>query len=251
MSKTFPIFQNPDSEGGSFSWPGRKDNHTAILLFHGFTATTVEVRPLANYFHKLGYHVSGPLLPGHGVSPEELNQVNYQDWIDKAEFEYQKLAGQYEKVFVGGESMGGLLTLWLASEHPEIDGIMVFAPAFRIPSLWLSELVWPFMRYKPKNNVDLSSPWQGFNVVPMKAAMQLFRLQLKIKRKLRSVKTPAIIFQGKQDTTIDPKGAVEVLEKISSTKKEMVWLEESSHCILLDKQLELVQSLCLDFVIGN
>jgi carboxylesterase len=83
---------------------------------------------LANYFHKLGYHVSGPLLPGHGVSPEELNQVNYQDWIDKAEFEYQKLAGQYEKVFVGGESMGGLLTLWLASEHPEIDGIMVFRP---------------------------------------------------------------------------------------------------------------------------
>lgn len=251
VSESTPVFQNPESEGGSFFWPGRNDKHTAILLFHGFTATTVEVRPLASFFHTLGYHVSGPLLPGHGVSPEELNRVNYQDWIDKAEFAYQQLAGQYEKVFVCGESMGGLLTLWLASEHPEINGIMVFAPALKIPNLWLSGLLWPFIKFRLKNNVDLSSPWQGFNVVPMRAASQLFRLQRKIRNKLSDVRVPLMVFQGKLDVTIDPMGAVDVLEKVSTDDKEMVWLEESSHCILLDRQLDLVQKLSLDFISKN
>lgn len=243
-----PIFQNPESDGGTFFWPGKPNQKTAVLLLHGFTATTVEVRPMAKFLNQQGFTVAGPLLPGHGVSPDELNHVHYSDWIAAAENTYLELCKNYEKVFVLGESMGGLCTLWLGAQHPEITGMMVFAPALNIHKLWESRLLWPFVRFMHKKNIDLSSPWQGYNVVPLRAAAQLHKFQRCIKKRLPDVQQPIIIFQGKLDKTIDPASSVEVLEWVSSVAKELVWLEDSSHCILLDKQMDFVKPLCLDFI---
>lgn len=243
-----PIFQNPDSDGGTFFWPGKPGQTTAILLLHGFTATTVEVRPMAKFLNDQGYTVAGPLLPGHGISPEELNHTKYTDWIASAVGAYQELKKNHERVIVMGESMGGLCALWLAAQHPEITGVIVFAPALKIPRLWQTRLIWPFVSYMQKNNIDLSSPWQGYNVVPLHAAAQLHKFQQKMKKLLTIIHQPLLVFQGKLDRTIDPISSVEVLESVSSEDKELVWLEESSHCILLDKQMNQVTKLSLEFI---
>lgn len=243
-----PIFQNPESEGGSFYWPGKPDQATAIMLLHGFTATTVEVRPLAKFFNDQGYTVTGPLLPGHGVSPDELMHTNYANWIAAVENTYQELQLKFDRVVVIGESMGGLCTLWLAAQHPEINGILVFAPALNIHNLWQARFFWPFVKFKYKSNIDLSSPWQGFNAVPLKAAAQLHKFQKIIRRRLSEIRQPIMVFQGKLDQTIDPISSVEVMESVSSEDKELVWLEDASHCILLDKQMDLVKRLCLEFI---
>lgn len=248
MENKPPLFQNPLSDGGSFFWSGNKRNTTAILLFHGFTATTVEVRTMAKFLNTRGYTVAGPLLPGHGVSPDELNRVNFRDWIGAAEDAFQQLSGKYKHIFIMGESMGGLLSLWLSAIHPEIMGLMIFAPALNIPNLWQSQLIWPFVKYLYKKNIDLTSTWQGFNVVPLRAAAQLYQFQQIIKKQLIKIHQPLLIFQGKLDTTINPMSAVEVLEAASSKEKELIWLDQSSHCILLDDQMDIVTKLCLDFI---
>jgi Esterase/lipase len=67
-SHYMPVFQNPQLKGKSIYWPG---NATGVLLIHGFTATTAEVRLLADAFKKQGLTVSAPLLPGHGTSPQD------------------------------------------------------------------------------------------------------------------------------------------------------------------------------------
>ena len=244
-----PIFQNPQMDGSSFYWEGKPNNKVGILLFHGFTATTVEVRPVAKFLNIQGYTVMGPLLPGHGVSPQDLNRVTYLDWVRAGENALIELKIKHEKVFVLGESMGGLLSLWLSAVYPDfIRGLLLFAPALKIPGLWKSNIFWPFVESKLKNNIDLSSPWQGFNVVPLRAASQLNRFQLQVLKKLPMVTTPMIIFQGKLDKTIDSSSSVEVLERAGSKSKQLVWLEESSHCILLDKQLAEAQTISLDFI---
>ena len=64
---------NPELEGGSFFWKG---GETGVLLLHGLTATTAEVRPLAKRLLNEGYTVSGMLLPGHGTTPENLSHTH-------------------------------------------------------------------------------------------------------------------------------------------------------------------------------
>jgi alpha-beta hydrolase superfamily lysophospholipase len=120
--------QNPHLEGDTFIWEG---GPFGILLLHGFTATTAEVRPLAKLLHQNGYTVSGPLLPGFGTTPEQANLCRWQDWAAAASDAYQRLTELCLTVFVGGESMGGLLALYLASQQPEIAGLLLYAPALK------------------------------------------------------------------------------------------------------------------------
>lgn len=239
------IFQHADLDGSTFFWKGNK---TGILLLHGFTATTVEVRPMAKFLSDLGFTVAGPLLPGHGHTPEEMNSVSYKDWIRCAETMYQKLASECERVFVLGESMGGLLSILVSIMHPEIAGAMIFAPALKVPGLWESEFVWPFKSFIFKKNVDETMEWQGFNVVPLHAAAELRKLQRKVSRSLSKMTVPTIIFQGKLDHSIDPMSSIIVLESINSKEKELIWMEESSHCILIDQQLPDAEITCLEFI---
>ena len=77
-----PIYQHPELDGSDFYWKG---SSVGILLIHGFTATSVEVRGLATHLHQAGYTVAGPLLPGHGTSPEEMNRYSWKDWANAAE----------------------------------------------------------------------------------------------------------------------------------------------------------------------
>jgi carboxylesterase len=96
---------NAHLEGGPFFWEA---GPVGALLCHGVTATTAEVRPLARRLHEAGYTVAGPLLPGHGTRPEDLNRVSWQDWVGAAEEVYQKLSARCQRIFLGGESMGAV-----------------------------------------------------------------------------------------------------------------------------------------------
>ena len=128
------VIFNPELEGGSFFWKG---GGTGVLLLHGLTATTAEVRPLAKRLFKEGYTVSSILLPGHGTTPENLSQTHREDWIKASEVAYNELKRECSSVIVGGESVGALLALRLASDYPEIKGLLLYAPAMRLAASFL------------------------------------------------------------------------------------------------------------------
>ena len=246
---TFPIYQNPDSDGSSFVWPGSKE--TGIVCLHGFTATTVEVRTFAEGLRRAGYSVAGPLLPGHGDTPAALNKATWKDWYAAASSSFLQMQGQCKNVFLAGESMGALLSLLLAAEYPQIKGLLLFSPALIIPGLWKSLFIWPFKAYSNKKNINLDSPWQGYNVVPVHAASELWKLQSRARRILHKVQTPAIVFQGKLDRTINPLSSEIVLKNIGSDDTQLVWLEEAPHVILLEGPVQQVVEISLDFVASH
>jgi carboxylesterase len=244
------IYQHPELDGNTFFMHGSLVHSPGLLFLHGFTATTVEVRQIADHFHRLGYTVSAPLLPGHGTTPEKMNKVQLQDWLETAEQAYLAMRLEKENIIVFGESMGALLTLHLAHKFPEIKKIYLFAPALKIKGLWQSVLLWPFVPYVFKKNTDDKMSWQGYNVVPLHAAAQLFKLQRQVNSQLGEIKTAATIFQGKLDKTVSLEGAEIVHAQLASAKKEIFWLEEAPHCILLSDDLPKVLGICTSQVMS-
>lgn len=248
---TFPVYQNPDLDGKSFSLNGFKG--VGALLIHGFTSTTVAVRPLGEYLHQAGLSVMGPLLPGHGTSPEDALKIHRSQWLETAEKAYEAIRSKSDRIVIGGESMGGLLALHLAAHHPEIQGLALFAPAIHIKNQWKAPFFAPFVKFKPKHYLNTVSPtpnilpWQGYNVLPIPALAQFYHLQNEVKRELKTVRQPVIIFQGKKDATIIPEGASIVYDKISSTDKNLIWLENSGHTLLLGTEYPAVYQETLSF----
>jgi carboxylesterase len=242
VTKQTLALKNAHLEGDAFYWEG---GSVGVLLSHGFTATSAEVRWLAKYLHARGYTVAGPLLPGHGTTMEALNRCRWQDWVASAEGLYQQLASRCQKVVVGGESMGGLLALYLASEHPEAAAVLAYAAALHTtsrPTQFLVSLLSPFVSYRiwppgPESLVD--ERWKGYAGRPLKAAHQFFRLQKEVSRRLPSIRQPVLIMQGRLDSTVFPGVPAELAQRLGSQDKEVHWLEKSQHCLLLDQEWEL------------
>ncbi len=249
-----PIFENPHLDGTSFYLQGTQP--IGVLLLHGFTATTVEVRPLAQHLHEQGFSVFCPLLPGHGTRPEDMIPVKWQDWYETARKGLEKL-NHITNLFVAGESMGGLLSLLLAAQHPDIKGVILYAPAIKINGIWRAKWLAPFIKIMPKNYLpeedeteqqDETLPWQGYNVVALAAVAQLEQLQKEVLRQIHHVHQPVLIFQGKKDRTINPNGSQLLYEKLPSSNKSLIWLEKSGHCLVLDRELDLVKSKTIQFI---
>lgn len=243
------FLHNPTLEGDAFVWEA---GSTGVLLFHGFTATTAEMRPVATAFHDAGLTVSAPLLPGHGTRPQDLNRVRWQDWTSAAEAAYQDLAARCERVVVGGESMGAVVALGLAARHPEIAAVLCFAPAIKLAlsrrDAVLLRLVAPFVAERARASLDGAEEWQGYPGLPLRGSVELLRLQKATVPLLGAIHQPVIVFQGRQDTTIDPRAGEIVLDAVSSTVTEHHWMERSSHSVTLDAEREEVARLSLAFL---
>ena len=242
---------NPELEGKSFFWKG---GETGVLLLHGLTATTAEVRPLAKRLLNEGYTVSGILLPGHGTTPENLSQTHREDWIKASEEAYNELKQECSSVIVGGESVGALLALRLASDHPEIKGLLLYAPAMRLAASFLKTvllvLVSPFVfsvkKKFPKDREGM--PWQGYKINPLRTGVQLLKFQWEIKQRLCRIYQPILLIQANLDETVDLRSGDIILRGVQSAVKELYWMEKSGHVVILEKQFEEVLNTTLEFI---
>ena len=241
-----PIFQNPQLPGDSIFWPG---SPKGVLLIHGFTATTAEVRLLAEAFRELGFTVAAPLLPGHGTTPQDLNNTKYSQWLKCVEDSYRHLVANCDQIVVGGESMGAVLSLYLAQEHPEINALLLYSTAIKVHSLRYAKYLQWITPLKDKSNNDpKDTRWQGYTVYPMKAAVEFGKLQKQVIGNLQRITQPALILQGIYDKTIDEDCGQLIYNAIRSDIKDLQVMRQSGHVMLLGDELETIKDNTVHFL---
>jgi len=246
MTQSIPnYFQNSHLDGDMIEHIGNLD--IGVLLIHGFTATTVEVRLLADHFIGQGFNVTAPLLPGHGVSPAVLNKKKYSDWTETVEKYFLDLQKRCRKIVVGGESMGAVLAMYLAEKYPQIAAIYLFSPALLVNKLRYTRFLRFFHPIVDKNLPEDDLPWQGYTVYPTRAAFQFYKLTRIVKRSLSKIISPTVIFQGRFDKTIDAENNDYIYDHINSQIKQKIWLESSGHVMLLDNEISLIKNSIDDF----
>lgn len=118
----------------------------SLVYIHGFSASWAEGDPihkqLARHF---GCNLYLARTYGHGVnSPDALEDLTPDKYAASAERALAIGKELGEKVIVIGTSAGGMLALYLAARHPEIEGLVLYSPCIAVatPALRLVTGPW-------------------------------------------------------------------------------------------------------------
>ncbi|WP_156288410.1 alpha/beta hydrolase [Oceanobacillus salinisoli] len=210
----------------------------AVLLLHGFTGHSADVRMLGRFLEKKGYTSHAPIYRGHGEPPEELLESNSKQWWEDVNnaLEHLKDLG-YEEIAVAGLSLGGVLGLKLAYSTQIKAVIPMCAPMFFDNEFQLSKGFRAFSKeYKKLEGKDETTIEKEVNQL-MTDSEDLFKdlgkTITEVKNNIDTIYTPTFVVQARKDEMINTESAVYIYENVESDEKDMKWYEESEHVITL------------------
>ncbi len=224
-----------------------------VLVLHGFTGNPQSVRPLADAVAAAGHGVEMPLLSGHGTVVEDMLDTNWTDWSADAEAAYQRLAARSRHVVVAGLSMGGSLTCWLATRHPEIAGIVCVNPATQAaPEVrgFIETLVADgaeVMDGLGSDVADPSSPESAYPQTPLRPLLSLFEAANEIQPDLARITCPLLLFTSPEDHVVPPGDSDFLAEQVSGPV-ERVSCDRSYHVATLDFDRDMIIEKSLEFI---
>lgn len=234
------------------------------LLIHGFTATPECLQSLADPLKKAGFIVEAPLLAGHGTTARELSKTTWEDWYESVKVAFQSLQKKTDSVCVAGISLGGLLSLMLASEFPVRRLALLATPA--IFKGFLTETVLPLVgnsflnllyQYQPKwggpaiNDPVSRAAFKSYTKMPVKSIMEIVKVQKEVQTRLAGINIPTLIIHSPHDTTAPYESMAYLKEHLGSKTIKTVTLERSNHVITMDYEKDLVAREVTQFFGGS
>ncbi len=213
----------------------------AVLLLHGFTGNTADVRMLGRFLQSKGYTCHAPLYKGHGVPPEELVHTGPDNWWQDVLEGYQFLkTNGYEKIAVCGLSLGGVFSLKLAYTMPVVAVIPMCAP-MHIKSeetMYKGILAYAreYKRKEGKTKDQIEAEMEQFQKTPMKTLKDLQQLIADVRQNVDQIYAPTFVVQARHDNMVNTESAEIIFNEVQAVHKKLKWYEQSGHVITLDKE---------------
>jgi carboxylesterase len=255
----------------SIRFPGGRQG---FLLIHGLGGTPMEMRYIAQGLARAGYTAHVPQLAGHCGSARDLKATGWLDWYESVEREHRLLRERCDTVIVCGLSMGAVLALYHAAEHPDDVGAL----ALYAPSLWLDGwgIPWYSHLFKLVTQKWLADwilfaerdPWgikdlrlralveqairsgdsskAGIAALPGGLMLELRWLVRAAKQRVADIRQPTLIVHPRQDDRASLRN-LEFLQANLAGLNETVVLDDSYHVVTLDRQRQLVLGRTLEF----
>ena len=162
-----------------------------VIYLHGF-ASSPSSRKATFFSEQLG-------ALGYAVEIPDLAQGDFSRLTISGQLSVVEEVARGEPVMLIGSSLGGYLAALYAARHPEVERLILLAPAFGFYQLWMAEIpperiaAWrrhgalPFFHYGAQRELPLgyelledASHFEPFPVVPQ----------------------PTLIFHGNQDPSV-------------------------------------------------
>ncbi len=212
-----------------------------VLVLHGFTGNPGSMRGLAEACIAAGFHVEMPQLAGHGTVIEDMIPTRWADWTRDAEAAYQSLAARTHNIVVMGLSMGGSLTLWMGTQHPEIRGLVCVNPATQPQAEevlgMLKGMIDGGTEVMDGIGSDIAEPCVVETAYPGTPLAALLSFQTDgltpLSHKYSELKMPLLLFTSVQDHVVNPSDS-DALAAAYGGDVHRIMLERSYHVATQD-----------------
>ncbi len=221
-----------------FFFPGNK---IGCLLTHGFTGSPKEMRWMGEYLAEQGFSVLGIRLTGHATDPEDMIRSRYIDWMHSVEDGYHLLKGTVDRVVLVGLSMGGALSLLMASKL-EVAGVFVMSVPYELtdPRVKLAKSLSKIIKYMPKTKEKPGATWLdkdawreqvSYPQNPVRSVAELDKLLTEMRAALPKLNMPTLLVHSRNDSYVPQNSMERIYADLGTPDKEMMWVTESGHVI--------------------
>jgi len=232
----------------------------ACLLIHGFTSSPKEMRWLGEFLNSHGYTCLGIRLTGHATDPQDMIRSNWADWTASVEDGYQLLRCLNHRVILIGLSMGGVLSLLMATRL-DVVGVVAMSTPYKLPDdprLRHIDLIAKTVHFMPKGDKAPGDgwfdkeAWQGhvsYPQNPVRSIGQLNRLLAEMRAALPQLQVPVLLIHSKDDVYVLP-ASMELIfnDLVNTSDKEKIYITGSGHVITRDASRQQVFQHALDFI---
>ena len=241
-------------EGGSYEYlrpPG--ESKALVICLHGYSATPYEVKGLGEYLYHLGFSCICPLLPGHGIKDPSLARKEFSAMTAESLLSFvlgliEEGRRRYSKTILHGQSMGGIIALYIAAQNL-VDGAVITAAPLVIP--WTMRPLVPILGLTNltirMNKPPLEQGW-SYDFMCTRPLRSLYPLIKKAKQGLQDIEVPLLLCYSHGDSIAA--GTGDLIERDLPIRAEIRWFDESGHVMLLDKAadqvIEAIGSFCLE-----
>ncbi|MFF2877087.1 alpha/beta hydrolase [Gottfriedia sp. NPDC057991] len=225
----------------------------AVLLLHGFTGHSADVRMLGRFLEKQGYTCHAPHYKGHGVPPDELVHTGPEDWWKDVMEAYQLLKDKgHQKIAAVGLSLGGVFALKLGYTVP-LNGIVTMCSPMYIKSeeiMYEGVLAYTreFKKREGKSPEKIEVEMEEFKKTPMNTLKALQGLIKEVRENVDTVYAPTFVVQSTVDEMINTDSANIIYNEVQSDQKKLKWYENSTHVITLGQEKDMLHEDVLAFL---
>ncbi|AZC39625.1 alpha/beta hydrolase [Pseudomonas chlororaphis] len=252
------------------------NGEVAVLLIHGLTGTPTELRRVAVGLAKAGCTVYVPTLAGHCGNNADLQATGWQDWYEGVRRTFVGIRQRHRQVFVGGLSMGAVMSMYLASEHPgQVSGLLMYSTTLKYDGWSINKLAFltpllmkiPFgvhicsFEEKPPYGIKNErlravverqmkageSSSAGLLTMEGVTVRELHRMNAVVKKRMPSITTPALVLHSIEDDITSRWNADYVERKLGGPVVKVL-LDNCYHMITVDLQYRRVVELSADFI---
>ena len=235
----------------------------SVLLLPGLCGTYRELGAIPKVLEDSGYYVKIAEIPGYA---DCHGRINWHAWLEELDRLFSELRSSSETVMLVGLSMGATLALKLAQRRDDIDGMVLLSPVLRYDGWsvpWYSVLLRFAYPIGLRNGSYREREPYGIANVELRRRVQkavengdpsevgaaaisyhhLYHARLMMHDALLwlgHVHTPTLIIHAVDDETAAPRNAEEILQRISSEVRRVIWLGDSYHIITVDNEREVV-----------
>ncbi|MBK7132035.1 MAG: alpha/beta fold hydrolase [Bacteroidales bacterium] len=226
----------------------------AFLYLHGFSASQAEGEPVHRRIaKKYNANLFLARLAAHGIDRGDSSMIDLtaDDYVASAEIALAIAKQLGEEVIVIGTSAGGALTLFLASRHPEIKGIVLYSPCVKLydGTAVILNKPWGLQIARkvtggPVNKYDAESPehanyWQlKYRIEALVALQNLVSNTMKPET-FSKIKCPVFLgyyykSETEQDNTVSVPAMLKMYDELGTPadlKQKMAFPETGAHVI--------------------
>jgi carboxylesterase len=242
-------------QGLPFYYKSEKKSKAIVICFHGYTASPYETRPIAEACLKLGIDSVAPLMPGHGfadkkVQKKELStKMRKDDMFEVARIEIRRARKMYEKVFIYGQSMGGVIATAIAGEGL-VEACAMTSPALKLPfGSGIGSWLFAWTNFTPKAKLTEAEKHffnLSYKLLNSRSGLQLLKMIYYARKKMYDITCPVLEVHSHNDTTIDPIVAKWFQDRCKGPV-EIAWFDESDHTMPLDVKGKEVSECIANF----